>query len=357
MERLGDVIATMFAQWERDDPLLGAQQHAREHAMYGSADPQMIAHTVDAFCAAHLGAHIGDAYFYVSSQAGVSGVRLTDGRRVVVKAHQPEWPPAFLAAVNQVQRHLFAHGFPCPQPLLGPTRLGLGHAVVEELVDAGAFADARHPAIRRALAQTLAQLVALTRDLRGVPGLRPGLLSRIPSGTLWPRPHSPIFDFERTAAGAEWIDHLAAQARAAVEQSSGELVIGHCDWSIQNCRFQSHAIAVIYDWDSLALDRETTIVGEAARGFTMNWLVPDPPPRPSPDEARAFVQDYEVARGQPFSQTEWAAISAAATYALAYGARIEHSLQPNLIAFPRGSARALLAAHGAAYLRPEAPGA
>lgn len=349
--QLTQMVAATLAQWQQGDPTMYEQDLAPTRASYGTADPHEIAHTLDAFCATHLGAHISGSVFYASSQADVSGVQLTDSRRVVVKAHLPQWPLTFLTAVYQVQHQLFARNFPCPQPLLGPTPLGQGYAVVEELVDAGSFADARDPAIRRSLAQTLAHLVELTRDLREVPGLRPGLLSRIPLGALWPQPHSPIFDFARSAAGAEWIDQEAAQARAVIGKSEGEHVLGHTDWSVQNCRFAEGAICVVYDWDSLALDLETTIVGEAARGFTMNWLVPEPPPLPSPEGARAFVEDYEAARGKRFTLAEWTAVSAAATYALAYGARLEHSLDPDGRNFPPGSARALLAACGAAYLR------
>jgi hypothetical protein len=349
--QLSEMVAATFAQWQQGDPTIYEQDRARARAIYGTADPHEIAQTLDAFCATHLGAYISGSVFYASSQADVSGVQLTDGRRVVVKAHLPDWPLTFLTAAYQVQHRLFARNFPCPQPLLGPMPLGQGYAVVEELVDAGSFADARDPAVRRSLAQTLARLVELTRDLQAVPGLRPGLLSRIPPGALWPQPHSPIFDFERTAAGAEWIDQQASQARVVLQNSTGEQVIGHNDWSVQNCRFAEGTIGVVYDWDSLALDLETTIVGEAARGFTMNWLVPEPPPRPGPEEARAFVEDYEAARGKRFTLAEWTALAAAATYALAYGARMEQSLHPDNRDFPTGSARALLATYGAAYLR------
>ena len=94
---LGDVIAAEFTEWD----LPPAALLDRERAMYGSADPQEIACRVDAFCAVHLGSHIDAYVFYASSQAGVSGVQLADGRRIVVKAHTPTWSPAFLHAVHQ----------------------------------------------------------------------------------------------------------------------------------------------------------------------------------------------------------------------------------------------------------------
>ena len=341
---LGDVIAAEFTEWD----LRPAALLDRERAIYGSADPQEIARRVDAFCAAHLGSHIDAYVFYASSQAGVSGVQLADGRRIVVKAHTPTWSPAFLHAVHRVQGYLASHDFPCPRPLFAPARLGHGYATVEEFVDEGDYADAHQPAIRRAMAATLAQLVLATRSLRNMADLHPAPL---PPGSLWPVPHSPIFDFAATTAGAEWIDRLAAEARETITRGTGEIVIGHADWSTQNCRFVGDTLRVVYDWNSLTRNKETTIVAHAAMTFPMNWLLPEPPVAPSPDEARAFIAAYEAARGARFTDTEWESMAAAATYSLAYGARLEHSLHPDATDFPVGGGRARLADYGNGFLR------
>jgi len=350
---LGDVIAATFATWEhplRDGGL------DRERSIYGTVDPEEIARVVDDFCVAALGARIDTYLFYAVSQGSVSGVRLTDGRRVVVKARTSTWTLPFLDAVYRVQSYLVAHGFPCPRPLLQPAPLGQGYATVEELVDEGEYADAHIPAIRRAMASTLARLVAATHALRDTPELRAGLQSRMPfrrpTDSIWPVPHNPMFDFEATTSGAEWIDHLAATAREALARGAGGLVIGHTDWSAQNCRFVDETIHVVYDWDSLMLDKEPIIVAEAAMTFAFNWLLPGPQIAPSPDEARAFVREYEEARGAPFTAAEWESITAAATYALAYGARLEHSLSPAQTDYPSDGARARLAQYGDAFLVP-----
>jgi hypothetical protein len=162
---------------------------------------------------------------------------------------------------------------------------------------------------------------------------------------------SNIFDFEAAAAGAEWIDNLARQARQTLQNAAGEYVIGHIDWSVKDFRFENGIVRVIYDWDSLALDRETIIVGEAARGFTSTWHL-DVRIAPDPEEARAFVHEYETARGKSFTAVEWNTIAAAATYAMAYSARCEHSLDPRTSNFPEGSYREALARYGASYLAP-----
>ena len=347
---LGDVIAATFAAWARW-PSTYETLLERERSMYGTADPQEIARLIGAFCVAHLGAGIDASVFYASSQGGASGIVLADGRRVVVKAHAPTWARAALDAVYRTQRALAARQFPCPRPLLAPTRLGRGYATVEELIDEGGDADGHRPAIRRALAETLARLVASARDLRDTAGLRPALLTALPPDVLWPTPHSPIFDLERTAAGAAWIDRLAAEAREMLAHGVGAVIIGHTDWGVQNCRFVGDALRVVYDWDSLARDKETTIVAHAATNFPFNWSLPEPPTGPSADEARAFIEEYEAVRGVPFSDEERVGMAAAATYALAYSARLEHSLYPEIADFPVDTARARLAQYGNAFLR------
>ncbi len=339
-----NVIADFINLWD-DTPFV-------EQAIFGTGDAQQIAGQVNTFCTAQLGSSVDDYLFYESSQGAVFGIQLSDGRKVVLKAHQPERPPAFLSAIYDVQRYLANHNYPCPRPLLDPTPIGYGHATVEEMIDTGNYADAHHPAVRRIMAEMLAQLATWTRDIRNTTGLQSTALGRqLPMGVLWPTPHSRIFDFAATASGAEWIDTLARKARQELAHGVGEMVIGHTDWSVKHFRFQDGKVCVIYDWDSLALDRETVIVGEAARGFTMTWHL-DVLITPTPDEARSFVEEYESFRGKAFTRDERATVAAAATYALAYGARCEHCIDPRTSNFPAGSHREALARYGEKYLAP-----
>lgn len=312
-----------------------------EQIIFGTDDADAIAAQIDRFCAEQMGAPVVEPLFFESSVGTVFGLRLSDWREVVVKAHQPKEPLEYLRAVHAVQSHLAATGFPAPPPLLAPTPLGLGHATIEELRVEGAWADAHDPSVRCTMAETLARLVQLGRGFVDLPGLRPGLLSRIPDGQIWPEPHSAIFDFEATAAGAEWIDELAAQAREVLRRPAGDRVVGHVDWSVKHFRFEKGLVTAIYDWDSLAVDLEPVIVGQAARGFTFTWNLPVRL-APSLEESRAFVAEYETARGAPFTPAERETAGAAAVYALAYTARCEHargSVAP-------GNALDALAAHG-----------
>ena len=217
---------------------------------------------VDAFCRELLGSPVERVEFHATSVGDVHGLRLADGRRVVVKVHRPHVDRAHLAAVQQVQRRLVAAGFPAPEPLHGPTALGAGVAIAESLLDEGEWADAHEPAVRSAVASELARLVALGRPLVDIPGL-----GRLPDATqrLWAIPHDPRFDFPGTAHGAEWIDRLRDGARRELERwAAGELVVGHADWRVEHLRFAAGRLAAAYDWDSLTVAREPEIAGAAA---------------------------------------------------------------------------------------------
>lgn len=336
-----NVIAACLAEFET--PFV-------EIAIFGTADPTQIATYVDAFCLNEIGSAIAEYLFYESSQGAVFGLHLADGRRIVVKAQQPARSLDSLAAVYRVQSHLASHGFPCPEPIIGPKPFARGYAIVEELVDDGVYVNAHEPVIRRKMAETLYWLVDLTRDLRNLPGLRPGMLTNFLSHRLWPTPHSKIFDFEATAKGSEWIDSIASKARQALLlNSAGEAVIGHTDWSVKHFRFINEEVRIIYDWDSLALEKEPVMVGNAARGFTMTWHL-NVPLAPTPDELWAFVDEYEAVRGTAFTIAERFTIAAAAAYAIAYTARCENCLDLGATSYPAGSYREALVRFGETLL-------
>jgi hypothetical protein len=107
----------------------------------------------------------------------------------------------------------------------------------------------------------------------------------------------------------------------------------------------------VYDWDSVAVDLEPILVGEAARSFTATWYL-DVPIMPSPEEAAAFVREYEQARGRAFAPAARETLRAAALYATAYTARCEHARDPRAGDFPPGSAREALAVYGDRFLAP-----
>ncbi|HVU67531.1 MAG TPA: phosphotransferase [Ktedonobacteraceae bacterium] len=328
------VITSWLARWET---------HFVEPVVFGTTEAEEITGLIDAFCQQALGAAVAEYLFYESSIGAVCGVRLVDGRRVVVKVHQASRSPDFLRAVTRVQHYLCERGYPCPRPLLAPQPLARGTATVEELIDEGSYRQASDPSIRRAMAEMLAWLLRLTTE----PALltvtqQTALDARLPEGVIWPAPHSRLFDFEATARGAEWIDEIARRAQESKLHGAGRMVVGHMDWGAKHFRFVGDSVRVIYDWDSLTFEKEPIIVGHASRYFTYTEFFGEHR-LPTEDEARAFLAEYEAARGRPFTPEEHQTLQAAQLYSLAYSARCEHALHPAETTYPAGSCRASLA--------------
>ncbi len=331
-----DIIEAWMARWD---------MHFVESIVFGTTDPHQIAYLIDTFCQKELSVAVDSYLFYESSQGAVCGVSLLDGRRVVLKIHQPSRSLDFLQAVIQVQHYLHANGYPCTKPLLGPKPLAYSTATVEEFVDEGVYHQAHDPAIRRSMAQMLAWLIKLTSAPETIPGVHPAALDlRLPEGVTWPTPHNKLFDFEATAAGAEWIDEIARPAQEIRLHGAGRLVLGHTDWSVKHFRYLGEQVRIIYDWDSLALDKELVIVGHTSVNFTYTEFF-DGPRFPTFEETHAFVAEYETARGKRFTFDELQTLKAARIHGIAYGARIEHSLKPNETTYPEGSCRSRLTQH------------
>jgi hypothetical protein len=335
MPTLYDFVDAELKRWHNPYPL---------QSLFGSDDPGTVVTTIETFCRNALGSPLHETIFYEVSLGIVVGLSLADGRHVVIKGLIEERPLAYLRAVVRVQRYLLAQGFPCTRPLYDPLPLGRGLALVEALDASGEFHDAHDPRWRRPLAEHLAWLIRLLRHPEKIVGVTPDLFDfRLPADTLWGKPHSNIFDFAATTQGAEWIDEIARKAKSILDNRAGDLVLGHTDWSTKHVRYTGDKVHIIYDWDSLALNKEPAIVGSAAMYYTYIPFLPDASGSPTREETLAFIADYETARGKAFSQEERLTLNAAITYSYAYSARCEHSLSPHDASFPEGSNRALLA--------------
>jgi hypothetical protein len=194
------------------------------------------------------------------------------------------------------------------------------------------------PVVPEMLTASAAGLAEQIRRCRRLDGAALGdhpLAAR--ASTLYPEPHSPVFDFATTAAGAEWIDAFAVRAKQLRDGDSGEPVIAHTDWSARNVRLSTERVIAAYDWDSLALVPESTAVGQAAA----TWSATAEPGEVAPTVAEVveYVRQYEVARGRVFSRAERRAIGGAVVYVLAYASRCEHALDPRSDLHRRARAR------------------
>ena len=312
----------------------------RDVPIYGSGDARAIAVEIDRFCRDELGGAVARPLLYETSQGSVAGVELADGRRVVVKAHKPE--ADLLARLHEsvrVQMHLASRGIYATTVCGGPAPIGRTLATVEAYVAGGVTRDGHEPAVRAALARSLHEIVAACRPLVAGSSLPPHFLA-MDRNTLWPA-DVPI------ATPAEWIDEVARAARARMEPV-GDIVIGHADWRVQQVLFDGDRVIAAHDWVSLCKQREPALIGITAFLFCVDWSRSSTCMAPTLDEARAFVADYESARGRAFSRDERRLCGALFAYSCAYLAR--HSWSIDDERDHPGTFQHLVATHGTALL-------
>jgi Phosphotransferase enzyme family len=275
--------------------------------LLGDDVPRAIREVVDA-----------EECFFVSSSASlVLGLATRGGDRVALKVVPGERRSLeHMQAVASVQRALYDDAFPAPRPLAGPQRLGHGWAVVETWVE-GEQRNLHEPVLRRTAARLLAAFVRRAPTVAGLPG---GLASYVAGlGAVFPPPHNPRFDLSRSEGA--WIDDVARDLLPRLPAIRS--VVGHNDWSAKNMTWRGDRVAAVFDWaDSVVHEAEEVIVGQAAMFFPATWDIPAEPRYASPEEAEAFVAEYEEAAGRRLDR---AAVGAAQLYVLAYSARCEIS--------------------------------
>ncbi len=295
-------------------------------SILGTSEASAIYRPLRDFCHDRLGVELADVTYCSFSVGAGFGLALSDGQRVFLKAWSRDMSGPALDAVHTVQAALSEQEFPAPGVLLMPEPFMVGRATVMQWLDRGAQADASRPALRRAMAETLARLIALAAPYVGLPDLP---RHSYPEGGTWGPTHNALFDFGSTGRGAEWIDEIAVESAEVARNGAGRLVLGHRDWRVQNVRFEHDAaghdsVSAVYDWDALVIARETEIVGMAAATFTNTDETPVERSWPTPTDMVAFIRDYESATGCAFTAGEWRTAGAAAMHLLAYTARCEH---------------------------------
>ena len=278
----------------------------RPVSLLGHAVTMVIPEPIADWCERWLGSTPTTVLFASDKISAVIGLRLADGREVVVKSRQPR---ERLAGCVAVQRHLWSAGFPCPEPLAGPAPLGDLVATAERYVVGGTplVRDADAP---RRYADLLARQVALAA----------AIAERVP--TLEPPPYWARWDHELAAtwppdpnvdlnvpAGPDELDAVGERARRRLTRPHGlPDVIGHCDWESQNLGWRDGELLVAHDWDSLARRPEAAIAGMTALIFPSTGTTNEPA---TLEESESFLQAYERARGRAFTADEreiaWAA--------------------------------------------------
>jgi hypothetical protein len=168
---------------------------------------------VAAWCSVRLGAGPTEVLFRAGHLSAVVGLRLDDGRRIVVKVRPPS--PRVHGCVA-VQRALAQAGFLCPRPPAGPELVGVWLVTAEQCRTGGEqLADGADSA--ELFAGLLAELIERAPPVAAVPSLAPsppwvGWDRAGPQ--LWPEVDDRDQDLNQHP-GPGWLDHLAVRSALA----------------------------------------------------------------------------------------------------------------------------------------------
>ncbi len=278
--------------------------------------PDVPRAALDAWCQRWLGSGVESMLFTIGHLSCVIGLRLGDGRDVVVKVR----PPAErLFGCADVQQALWRAGFPCPKPLVGPVSLGAYAANAESLMAEGDLLGPTDGAAE-CYADLLAQLIRLAPDPSFIRSLAPN-----PAWVdwdhdrdgVWPMPDDRDVDLNAHPEPT-WLDEVGRRVRHRLRQTRGEpVVVGHGDWEGQNLRWRSKQPLAVHDWDSVMSGPEPVIVGLAASV----WPCGPEPRAASIEESDAFVEAYQRAAGRRWSIDEVEASWAAGLWVYAFNTK------------------------------------
>ncbi len=281
----------------------------------------------------HLGSPPADEIFRSGYLSAVVGLRLADGREVVVKVRPDSQR---VAACVEVQRRMFQAGYPCPRPLTGAAPFGRDVATAEAYVPGGAvLPSADHAA--GAFAAAFARLITLAPRPAEVPALDPApswaAWNHAEDG-LWPCPEEMDANLNEVP-GPEWIDEAGRRARDRLRAGGSESVIGHCDWLAGNLRWSGDALLVVHDWDSMITDSEAVLVGFAAALYS----TVSADKLATVEDSERFLVAYCEARGREFSADELERSWAAGLWTRACDAKHQHAVGQPITLLSEAEAR------------------
>lgn len=268
--------------------------------------PALKADLVAQWCGKYLSAVPVEALFERGYLSQVVGLRLNDGRQVVVKIR--DWQDR-LVSCAQVQRWLFERGFPAPEPIIGPTSFD-GYAVsAEMLVESGRQLSNRLEAANL-FSSSLFQFVRAAPLPEQVGSLQPSppwVGWDHSEKQLWPKPDDRDGDLNAQNRG-DWLDQIASAVRARLRSYAAVRVVGHGDWYSQNLAWVGDRLHAVHDWDSVVAQPEAAIAGQAAAMWPGTG---GPGEVASIQQTEEFMDGYSHARRRAWSTEElevaWAA--------------------------------------------------
>lgn len=269
------------------------------------------------WCARTLGARPAQTLFEAGWQSAVVGLHLEDGRDVVVKIRLSE---ARLAACDRVHRHVYSHGFRCPEPLVPPTPIARYLATAERYVPGGEELPPSPDRTER-LAKVLARLMRTMPHVTDVPSLEPPpawAWWNHPARGLWPPAAEGHIDLNAHTE-PPWLVETVTRARIRLRAATLPSVVGHADWQSEHVRWIDGEVHAVHDWDSVCALPEATIAGLAAAMFSMSAGNPSA----SLAETSGFLGAYALARGHLWTHEEQELAWAASLWTMVYSAKGE----------------------------------
>jgi Ser/Thr protein kinase RdoA (MazF antagonist) len=266
-----------------------------------------------AWCTEAFGVAPVAKLFETGHLSRVTGYRLPDGVTIVVKTR----PAAErVLACLDLQDYLHRRGFPCPQPLAGPTLHNGLLITAETFIEPGEKLTGTDAAPKFAAA--LWRLLSLTQ------GVAPRLPLEPPppwlggwqhdGPVLWP-PADDLPD-DLNAIDTPWLDGLARRAATLLRATPLPRVIGHADWTAGNLEWRDGELHAVHDWDSLAYLPEAVFSGGASVLYCSTTTA-----IATVAQSEAFLSAYEASRGSPFTPAELAVAWAAGLWNLAFDAK------------------------------------
>jgi hypothetical protein len=304
-------------------------------------DPLLVS-----WCVRHLDSPPVEQFFGVQRLSAVHGVRLADGRDVVLKVRDAQERQLACTAVHEA---MWQAGIPCPRPLAGPAPLAEGDRVVlvaggegTDLVDARALAvnaetwegegvAAVGDLGAAGYARLLARMVKAAPRVDELTTLQPPVpwlnWDHGDQGRVWPPPASDRWDPHRIDDAIDPLVHeVARRARArllAPDVAALPLVAAHGDFEAQNCRWvpdpEGRPRLVIHDWDSVVAMPEAVLAGNSA--FQYNSVLDCAVTTLAQNDE--FMAAYAAERGRGWTEREWQVAHAAGAWVGAYNAAFE----------------------------------
>jgi hypothetical protein len=289
------------------------------------------------WCERHLGSGPAERFFGADHLSEVHGLRLADGREVVLKLRGRLERPLGCDAVH---RAVWAAGIPSPEPLVGP------QALADDEPDRWVTAEEWVPASEIRVpepglyARLLAQITAAAPDVADVPSLAPTVpwlwFDHDDPGRTWPPPAHDRWDPHRIEAELPpFALDAARRARArllADEIRALPTIITHGDLSGINTRWWAddhdtggfgrvvRPLFVVHDWDSVVALPEAVVAGSTAGDFVSHDRT-----RLAPlAQTERFLAAYAEARGRPWTAAETEIAYAADAWLAAYNVAFEH---------------------------------